>query len=53
MKKDKFKSIVNQKVRYGALQYLLKKKAERISENAKMKNVGVHRFRKKGISNPN
>ena len=37
MKKDKFKSIVNQKVRYGALQYLLKKKAERISENAKGK----------------
>ena len=37
MKKEKFKIIVKDKVMNGAFQYLLKKKAERISENAKGK----------------
>ena len=37
MKKEKFKIIVKEKVMNGAFQYLLKKKAKRISENAKVK----------------
>ena len=34
MKKEKFKIIVKEKVMNGAFEYLLKKKAEGISENA-------------------
>ena len=34
MKKEKFKRIVKEKITNGAFQYLLKKKGERISENA-------------------
>ena len=37
MKKERFKRMVKEKVKFAALQYLLKKKAERISENAKGK----------------
>ena len=37
MKKDKFKKIVKEKITNGAFQYLLNKKGERISKNAKGK----------------
>ena len=37
MKKGQFKAIVKEKVKSGAFQYLLNKKAGRISENAKGK----------------
>ena len=37
MKKEKFKQIVKEKVTSKAFQYLVKQKADRISENAKGK----------------